>query len=291
MATKNVISNGLRFKGAGTATFIKRGPDGNDSKDPNDIYTTGRTVMGAINSTYSLKQEDMPDENSAFSAATYITGITSTVSIVMNTEDPKLNAFLKGSPSTIVATESQWYANMASTIIADADPATEGVVKLKSMDASTPDVKISNDMPVLVRDGFTNDDFSDVGAGPIANSGEFMVDKVKGEFTFHKDDIGKNIYISASLETEDVVVSIDSAFPATQTFKVILSGPAEDYTEIGKSWVTEIYDAMQIQGELNPLTRQQAPSSKTITMQTTKPRGCAAIVRKYSANVIDTAAC
>lgn len=272
-------SKALRFPFAGTATFIKRAEDGTNSEKPEDIYTTGRNVMGAVNTTFSLAQTNLEDENSNYPAAIYTTGTTDTVAIVFRTEDPDLDMFLKGTIKTDGTDVGQWHSNLSYPI------GDDGKVTLKDPDGGA--LKISESGTVLVRDYMTNADYAEAsGASPTGN--EYTVDPATATFTFDVANKGKQVLISCELVADTAIIYTDSAQAKSQTMSVILSGPAEDYTETNPMWVTRTYDSMQLSGDYSPLSRQKAPGEKTVNMTTTKPRGNKAVETIYSKRLIDT---
>ena len=271
----------LRFPFAGTATFIRRAADGTDSTDPKDIYTTGRTVMGAVTSSWSLSQEELADENSMYPAARYPTGVTENTSIVMRTEDPDLDMFLKGSVKTSGTNVPVLYANQPYTVGADN--------KISLLDKSGAPARISTEKPVLVRDFMTSADYVKKDTPTAAM--EYKVDPATGVFTFSTLAVGKQVFITVWLVAPDATIYTDSAQVTAETLKVILSGPAEDFTSTNPLWVTKTFDSMQLSGDYSPLARQKGPGEKTVQLQTTKPRGCESSTTVYSKRIIDQSEC
>lgn len=272
-------SKALRFPFAGNLTLIRRAADGTDSKDPKDTYTSGRNVYGAITSTYSVTTENLEDENSKYPAAIYITGTNSTLAVVFRTEDPDLDRFVKGSIKAEETNIGMWHSNLSVTIGQD------GTAKLLDLEGNP--VKINEDAPVLVRDFMTNADYTEASSATPA-AGEYSVDPATGIFTFHTDDAGKKVFISCELIAAEAISFSDSTQPSSQTMRAIVSGPASDYTETNPLWVTLDADAIQLSGDYSPLARQKSGAEKTLSLQTTRPRGDVAIKTTYSKRLVDT---
>lgn len=274
----------LRFPFAGHFTIIKQKDDGTDSSDPNDIYTSGRNIVDSVTETFSRTQEELNDGNSLFPAAVYPTGATNNVAIVVNTEDPDLDMYLKNATRVEGTDVPMWHTNLTRTI-SDA-----GTIALT--DSTGTAVKVSDDpkFPVVVKDFKSSDPYTEA-ASASPEAGEYILDPANGTFTFNDADKGKMVMISCGLVSPEATIYVESSTPTSPTYRVIITGPAEDYTANNPMYVTKDFDSMQLSGDYSPLARQKGPGSKTITFQTTRPRACEAAKTTYSKRIIDDTVC
>lgn len=268
MALMQTMSSARKFTGAGYMTLIRHLDDGTDSKNPDDIYTSGRQVAGAINTSSSKSQTPLPDENSWWPAAQYTTESTMMIGVGYNTRDPGLDRFTKGATRSEKKDVPVWHTNVQREIAEEGG--TAGAIKLVKTGGTDP-LKIDKDTAIVVRDAWSNMDYKNVDQADPA-TGEYKVDPDAGIFTFSKDDVGKQVFISCALVAEEAVVLEQEAMSKNATYTLILAGPDEDYGETDGKWVEERYDSVQIGGELADIARQKAPGNFTVNFTAVKPR-------------------
>ncbi len=268
------FSNSTIYEYAGDLTLIGRDPaTGLDRTDAAGIYTTGRNVKDNVTNSVSNSEETMNDGNSQYPAATRSTGKISTLAATLNTNDYKLDAFMKGSTYKTETAETQVMPNVPYTIGADA------TVQLKF---GTENAVIAPDskFPVLVRETTGNDDaYKAVDTAPAA-SGEYKVDKATGVLTFHADDKGKQVFISAEIAVADTLVIEEPSAAIIPVFKAILSGPVIDFKQGMRYYQTATFDSVQPSGNIDDMPRQKTYGSRVVNFTMTAPRGDKAVITK-----------
>lgn len=279
MALSLLVSNALKFNKAGSFKLEKLKEDGTPSTDVKDIYTSGQNLIGVINAAWSSTTEELRDENNKNPRAVYNTQTQETVGIEMRTEDPYLDLYLKGGKVTTKTTGVQEYIDLPITIPDNG----EYVVK----DEDGNDALIDDKTAILVRDVTTNEDYEKVATAPT--TGQFSVSLTDGKFTFSVADKGKQVYISAGYEVENVTEFARDKDSSSTSYRLTINGPAQQYDETGKMILTEVFPAVQLaSGEMASMARQLSPqSTKTLNFQNVASKGKDGSKRIFSKPPVD----
>lgn len=263
MAGLNKTMSKVRvFKEAGRICLIRHKDDGGNSRDPGDIYTSDRTVVDNVATTFSRTNEDLNDGNSMWPAASYQTGITASSTPTLNTVDMDLWAFVTGAKKVIQKNASVPKISMEYTI-----EKTEGGGRIAL------DTKLNRDGLFVLREQWSGADYLVTeGDGFPAASGQVRVDYDTGELKFHADDAGKVVYVSCEFIVEESVNYQLPEIPPNYIFTLILSGASYDKDETDKLYDTYVVDCCKATGDISAPPRQKMPNGWSITFTIQKPR-------------------
>lgn len=256
MATKKAYATKTRiFKNAGRIVLTKILADGTESKRPEDIYTSDKSIIQSVTTKYSISSEKMEDGNSFFAAAEHATGVDASADVVMNTFDPKLWEFVAGAVGS--TTENGYYRDTADEYVI----AEGGTVKLNAS-------ALLKDSVVLARKA-DGTDFIMVESEP--SQGEFSVDYDTATLTFNVADVGTGIYVTSYKKSALVTTSSIPAIPVMPTFKLELIGENYDMAEVDAVADNFIISRVKISGDIPQPPRQKNYASVTYSFGIGKP--------------------
>lgn len=256
MATKKAYATKTRiFKNAGRIVLTKILADGTESKRPEDIYTSDKSIIQSVTTKYSISSEKMEDGNSFFAAAEHATGVDASADVVMNTFDPKLWEFVAGAVGS--TTENGYYRDTADEYVIDEN----GTVKINAS-------ALLKDSVVLARKA-DGTDFVMVQTEP--KEGEFSVDYDTATLTFNAADKGTGIYVTCYKKSALVTTSSIPAIPVMPTFKLELIGENYDMAEVDAVADNFIISRVKISGDIPQPPRQKNYASVTYSFGIGKP--------------------
>lgn len=250
------------FRQAGRICLIRHKDDGSNSTDPGDIYTSDRTVVDNVATTFSRTSEDLPDGNSMWAAGSYQTGITANSTPTFNTIDMDLWAFVTGAKKVLLQNIPVPRVSEAYTI----EP-VEGGGRIAL------GAKLNQVGMFLVREQWSGADYITAeGMAFPAAAGQAQVNYETGEIKFHADDVGKTVYITCEIIVEEMVDYKLPEIPKNDTFTLILSGESYDKDETDKLYDRYEVDSCKATGDISAPPRQKMPTGWSMTFSIQKPR-------------------
>ncbi len=262
------ISPALVFPVAGHFILIPYNDKG--KPDMTRAYCSNNGVVVSIARDMTLNTTDLPDGNSPYPAAKYVTTQEGTLTYVLSTYDPELEALVSGAK----------YKDGSPS-----DNADMWVIHNTSIPASTP-YEITFDegkQPksidnISITDTFGNNfEATAGGAGALAKgaltAGQFSYDSSTKKITFAEADAGKDIGITYSYAGKEIVSVEYQENPKITTFMAIVIGETKDKDETSSQRVNVVVDRCTVSGAVTPPTASNDPTTGwTLTTNVLKPR-------------------
>lgn len=266
MAMTKKIPASLVFDGAGYIELIRYLPDGTLSTKPEDHYTSGPVLSGAIDVSWSKATSEIKDENSEWPGAQRGGQVTSNVTVNFNSQDPEFERYTKGAVKKVEEDYPVRYMNRSYAVVALGESAGFGFAlteNIKSVDASDT---------VMVRDAMTNADLTAAESKEALAAGSYYLDAASKTVYLPESEVGKSYYVSYT-GLADVIKYTYPEGRAIPAYMMMLGGYLTDPSGTGESiWGLKTYDKVSLGGDANDATRQMEPGSSQVSFAVQKPR-------------------
>lgn len=248
----------LVFPVAGHFMFIPYGTNG--LPDMTKAYCSNKGVVVSIQRAMTLNTTSLPDGNSPYAAAEYVTTQEGTLTYVLSTYDPQLEALVAGATfEDGTATDNEMWTIASETIPSAAE------YKL------TLDPRPKSKDQIVIEDMYGNK-FEHEDTAPSAGS-KFTYDSSGGTITFNVADAGKPITIVYSYDGTAVTSVSYLENPKKTTFMAITVGQTKDKDEVTYQKVNVIVDRCTVSGAVTPPISSNDPTQGwTLTTNILKPR-------------------
>lgn len=254
-------SNAIMFTEAGHIQLIKTLPDYSDSKNPSDIYTSGRNAVGIITPSYTLNTVPIESENSAAPIATRVTSATQEFVVNFNSYDELLFTFATNSRVEYVDNAPIEFVNQARQVTSDGTKFT--------VDMGAP---MSEIQTVLVRDEYANMALRQIKTGTPTEE-EFTIDYATGKITVNEAHEGKAFFVSGAYISPRQKQIRTPDKPSLSNYKLIIWGKASDVVNAtDEKWTATIIDQVQFTGTISQPPRQKSPGTWSVTLSMQAPR-------------------
>lgn len=259
MAAASSMRKDLIFPQAGHFMFIPYGANG--MPDMSRAYVSANGVVVSISRENSLNTVDLPDGNSPYPAATYVQTQAGTVTYVLSTYDPELEALIAGADyfNGNASDDEMW------TILPMSVPA--GKTKV----FEDPGAPISAEK-MVIKDIFGNA-FASQAESASLTTGQFHYDSMTKTITFAEEDKDKQIMIQYAYKGTNVVAVNYQENPKITTFMAIVIGNTKDKDQSTEQRLNIVVDRCTVSGAVTPPTQSNDPTQGwTVTTNVLKPR-------------------
>lgn len=260
MATKSTMRKDLIFPVAGHFMFIPYAATG--MPDYTRAYVSANGVVVSISRENSLNTVDLPDGNSPYPAATYVQTQAGTMTYVLSTYDPELEALIAGADyHNGDAVDAEMWTILPMTIT------TSGKEKVFEEEGAP----ISADK-IVVKDIFGNAFTLGESASGLTE-GQFYYDTGTHTLTFSESDDGKSVNIVYAYNGKEITSVEYQENPKITTFMAIVVGNTKDKDQSTEQKTNIIVDRCTVSGAVTPPTQSNDPTQGwTVTTNVLKPR-------------------
>lgn len=261
MALSN-ISRNLVFRRAGH--FIAIPYQQNGLPDYKRMYNSKVGIVQQIQRNFSRNTIDLPDGNSDYPAAQYITTQEGTNTITMSTYDPELEAIMAGAEVLEGETANSAMWELANFVVPETGEA----------EYTFPDNKVPSrpDEAFVLKDIYGNT-FEATGSGADIGEGKYFYDSGAKKLVVSDTYAGQTLYLSYEYTGADVYEVAYKENPSRAVFQFIIVGTVLNLDESKEYKVVIVYDRCAVTGEITPPVQSTDPSSGwTMTVNVLKPR-------------------
>lgn len=254
----STLRKDLVFPVAGHFLFVPYGING--LPDMTKAYNSNKGVVVSIQRAMTLNTTQLPDGNSPYPAAEYVTTQEGTITYVLSTYDPQLEALVAGATfEDGTSTDGEMWTIASETVPSAAE------YKL------TLDPRPKSKDQIVIEDMYGNK-FEHEDTAPSAGS-KFTYDSSGGTITFNVADAGKAINIVYCYDGTAVTSVSYLENPKKATFMAITIGQTKDKDEVTFQNVNVIVDRCTVSGAVTPPTASNDPTQGwTLTTSVLKPR-------------------
>lgn len=249
----------LVFPVAGHFMFVPYGTD--NQPDMSRAYSSNKGVVVSIARDMTLNTTTLPDGNSPYPAAEYVTTQEGTLTITLSTYDPQLEALLSGAnfqDGDSTADKTMWFMGSVSVPETTAYSVT---LEPKPISADT----------LLIEDMYGNK-FKPAETSPSAKL-EYTYDSSAGTVTFNAADAGKILTVIYQYTADSVTAVGYLENPKKSTFMAVIVGESKDKDEVTFQKTNVIIDRCTANGAVTPPTSSNDPTQGwTVTVSVLKPR-------------------
>lgn len=260
MATKSTMRKDLIFPVAGHFMFIPYASTG--MPDYTRAYVSANGVVVSISRENSLNTVDLPDGNSPYPAATYVQTQAGTMTYVLSTYDPELEALIAGADyHNGDAADAEMWTILPMTITTES--------KEKVFEEEGAPLSIDK---IVVKDIFGNA-FTAGESSSALTEGQFYYDTGTHTLTFSESDNGKSVNIVYAYNGKEITSVEYQENPKITTFMAIVVGNTKDKDQSTEQKTNIVVDRCTVSGAVTPPTQSNDPTQGwTVTTNVLKPR-------------------
>lgn len=211
----------------------------------------------------ALNTVDLPDGNSPYPAATYVQTQSGTMTYVLSTYDPELEAIIAGADyKNGDATDTEMWTMLPLTLEGE-----DATYVFNDENLAPNDVK-----NIFIKDSYGNRLEMAETAESIAD-GQFFYDTTTHTFTFHEGFKEQMLYISYTYNGTAITAVEYLENPKITAFMAIVVGETEDKDKATRQRLNIVVDRCGVSGSVTPPTSSNDPTQGwTLTTNILKPR-------------------
>lgn len=260
MADKSNFRKDLIFPKAGHFMFIPYAPNG--MPDYSRAYSSQHGVVVSISRDNALNTVDLPDGNSPYPAATYVQTQSGTMTYVLSTYDPELEALVAGAAyKNGNATDTEMWTMLAITL-------EKENTYIFQDEATAP----NNAENIVIKDVYGNR-LTMAETAEALTEGQFHYDSTTYTMTFSTEYKEQSLFIVYSYNGQNITSVEYLENPKITAFMAIVIGETQDKDKASTQMMNVVVDRCGVSGSVTPPTSSNDPTQGwTLTTNILKPR-------------------
>lgn len=260
-AVTTPLRKDLIFPRAGHFIFVPYGANG--MPDLKRAYSSAHGVVVSISRDNSLNTVTLPDGNSPYPAGEYVQTQEGTMTYVLSTYDPELEALIAGAEYHVGDSKDDEMWTINAFIV---DNATHAITFEEGAKPISAD-------KLFIKDNIGTEFKAQSSAESLSASGMYHYDSATGKLTFAEADKDKSVIVSYAYKGKDIVSIEYRENPKITTFMAIVVGQTKDKDEATEQNVNIVVDRCTVSGAVTPPTQSNDPTQGwTLTTKVLKSR-------------------